>query len=183
MDSITRRKFSKMMSYILRHRPEEYGVALDEEGFAKINELLDSVRSRMEWRFLTESDLVELAASGDNQRFEVKNGGIRATYGHTLENAPKYEAVEPPPLLYHGTAQDLAERVREHGLLPRDRCYVHLSADAATAAEVGRRHDEEPVILKIDAARATTDGVEFYHPIGPIYLARQIPVEYIEFPE
>ena len=42
------------------------------------------------------------------------------------------------------------------------RQYVHLSVDTETAMQVGKRHDSEPVILKINAAEAFESGIKFY---------------------
>ena len=35
-------KLSKEISYALRHKPEEYNLSLDEEGYVFINDLLNS---------------------------------------------------------------------------------------------------------------------------------------------
>lgn len=31
---------SKLLSYILRHKPEEYGIVLDENGYTSVDELI-----------------------------------------------------------------------------------------------------------------------------------------------
>lgn len=59
------------------------------------------------------------------------------------------------------------------------RQYVHLSLNKNLAYEVGRRKDKEPVILKIDAEKAFTDGVKFYF-ADNIWLAEFVPVKFIE---
>lgn len=43
-------KTSKFISLILRHKPEEIGITLDEHGWANVNELIRGVN--IDWREL-----------------------------------------------------------------------------------------------------------------------------------
>ena len=63
-----------------------------------------------------------------------------------------------------------------------ERQYVHLSPDAETAIRVGTRHDESPVILTVRAADAHAAGITFYQADETVYLAKHIPVEFLQFP-
>ena len=47
------------------------------------------------------------------------------------------------------------------------------------ATEVGRRPDEKPVILRIDARTAYNDGSKFYFGNDKVWLADSIPSRYI----
>lgn len=40
MNESERRKISKFLSLILRHKPEEIGITLDQNGWASINEII-----------------------------------------------------------------------------------------------------------------------------------------------
>ncbi|AKA69307.1 RNA 2'-phosphotransferase [Clostridium scatologenes] len=60
-------------------------------------------------------------------------------------------------------------------LLPKGRQYVHLSNDIETALQVGKRHDDKPVILEIDAKKAWDEGVKFYLGNDKVWLADNIP--------
>ena len=68
----------------------------------------------------------------------------------------------------------------EHGLQPRQRQYVHLSADIDTARQVGQRRDNQPVILRVQAEQAAREGILFYHGNDNIWLADVVPARYIE---
>ncbi|MNW68017.1 RNA 2'-phosphotransferase [compost metagenome] len=68
----------------------------------------------------------------------------------------------------------------EHGLQPRQRQYVHLSAEIDTARQVGQRRDDQPVILRVKAGQAAREGIPFYHGNESIWLADVIPSRYIE---
>ena len=49
-------KLSKTISHALRHKPEEYGLTLDSEGWVPIQELLHALGQRVErWKNLQES--------------------------------------------------------------------------------------------------------------------------------
>jgi putative RNA 2'-phosphotransferase len=89
------------------------------------------------------------------------------------------EPIVPPAILYHGTTHKAAQIILKDGLKPMKRQYVHLSVDTDTAVQVGKRRDSEPAILKIDAAKAHSDGVKFYKGNDKVVLADYIPPEYI----
>ena len=60
------------------------------------------------------------------------------------------------------------------GLKPRGRAMVHLSASAAEALAIGRRHDPLARVVVIDAEAAHSSGIRFYLS-GPVYLVAGIP--------
>lgn len=182
MDSISERQLSKLMSYILRHNPGEFDLELDSEGFVSLEDFISAIRKRRQWRDSGETEIRQVINGSGRQRFEIKDGMIRATYGHTVENAPVYPVIEPPEILFHGTARALVAQLREEGLRPMDRQYVHLSPTEDIAREVGSRHDDEPAILRVNASLAASNGIKFHRPIDEIILVREIPARYIEFP-
>ena len=67
----------------------------------------------------------------------------------------------------------------QQGLLPQGRQYVHLSQDTETAYCVGRRRDEKPCIMEINARKAWEDGLKFYYGNEKVWLADKIPSQYI----
>lgn len=86
----------------------------------------------------------------------------------------------PPDILYHGTARRFMSSIMENGLLSQNRQYVHLSQDIETAENVGKRHDDKPCILKIEAKRAWNEGIKFYLGNEKVWLADAIPGTYIK---
>lgn len=127
--------------------------------------------------------------SGDGKRrFEIEGGRIRARYGHSLARPIRYEPCTPPKVLNHGPPLDALEAIRREGLKPMERQYVHLSPDPETAigstglttSRVGARHAEHPVVLTVRAAEAHAAGIEFYQTDEAVYLAKQIPPEFVE---
>lgn len=70
---------------------------------------------------------------------------IRANQGHSINVDVELEEVEPPEILWHGTGEKYVESIRETGLIPKSRLYVHLSDKYTTAVQVGKRHGNPKV--------------------------------------
>ena len=172
------RKLSKFLSLLLRHRPARFPVPLDDEGYAALDEIMHILNGLPNFRWATRSDVEAVVESPGRRRFEITGDRIRALYGHTAFR-PTYEPVEPPDVLYHGTAPETREAIKREGLRPMQRQYVHLAATRETAHSIALRHTHEPVILSIDASRAHADGMAFYHPTEEIYLCAHVPATYI----
>lgn len=171
---------SKALSKALRHRPERLGITLAPDGSVALAELVDALNRRGGWpRTLTEADVMQVVEHGTKQRFAVEGGRIRARYGHSIPLAIAYEPAEPPAILYHGTSEASVSSIMDEGLLPMGRQVVHLSADVATARQVGRRHGGRTVILQVDAARAARDGIRFYLGNDSTWLADALPARYL----
>ena len=175
---------SKAMSKALRHQPERLGITLAPDGSVALTELIDALNRRGGWpRALTEADILQVVEHGTKQRFAVEDGRIRARYGHSVPLAITYEQAEPPAVLFHGTSEANVQPIMDVGLLPMGRQVVHLSADVATAQQVGRRHGGKTVIFRVDAARAAQDGIAFYRGNDDTWLADAIPAIYLSLSE
>jgi putative RNA 2'-phosphotransferase len=169
-------RISRFLSYLLRHRPQEYPIAFDRHGFAPWGEVVDTVRER--FREVTEEQMCAVVIGSDKQRFELKDGKVRATYGHSFPVDLGLEPVEPPRQLYFGTARDLAQSILRKGLKPRDRYYVHLSPSVSEAIAVGKRRDPAPAIIVVDAPAAHAEGVRFFAS-GPLFLAEHVSSKFL----
>lgn len=180
------RRLSRFLSLLLRHRPDRFPIDLDEQGYADLDEIMFILRRLPNFRWVAYSDIDAVLEFPGRQRFEILNreeaggGGarIRALYGHTAIR-PKYESVTPPDVLYHGTVPENLDAIERDGIQPMERQYVHLTTNPTTARSVARRHTQNPVILKIDAAAAHAAGQRFYHPTAEIYLTEAVPPAYV----
>lgn len=172
-------ELSKEISYALRHAPLEYGLEVDDEGWVPIEQLLDASHKEKRWKNICGADLSKMIEQSEKKRHEIKEGNIRALYGHSLPMKILKEEKIPPNILYHGTARESVKSILENGLLPRSRQYVHLSQDLETAKKVGKRHDVKPIILTIDAKTACSEGVKFYVGNEKVWLADEILPKYI----
>ncbi|MDR5683115.1 MAG: RNA 2'-phosphotransferase [Armatimonadota bacterium] len=172
-------RLSRLLSLILRHRPETVGLALDRHGWVPLDALLEAVRTQRGWETVTAADLEAVLALPGRRRFELREGRVRARYGHSVDVEPPSEPVRPPEWLYHGTTRDRLAAVLKEGLRPQGRRFVHLSLTPAQALEAARRHGTEPVVLTIHARRAHDAGVRFYAGSPEVYLAEAVPPEFV----
>lgn len=177
---VTSERLSRFLSYLLRHRPREFPLRFDPQGFVAWDELIESVQAR--FPEVTEEDVRQVVEGSGKKRFERRETKVRATYGHSFPVDLGLETVEPPANLYHGTARDLAQTILRDGLKPRGRQYVHLSPSIEDALAVGRRRDPSPAILVVRSKEAHAGGIQFYR-TGPLYLAKEIPVKYLSLLE
>lgn len=175
-------RLSKLLSLILRHKPSDFGIELENGGWVNIEELIAAIIKKDDyWLDLREEDIKLILEKFDKERFELNGEKIRAIYGHTIPVKIERDAKEPPSVLYHGTARKLIKSIRIKGLLPQVRQYVHLSIDIDTAMQVGLRKDIKPVILKIRSLEAWNDGVMFYQGNEKVWLVESMECKYIDF--
>lgn len=174
-----REELSKAVSYALRHRPWEFELELDPDGWVRVDQLVDGLRSDPRFADLTRSDLEELVATAPRRRHELIEGRIRAVYGHSAPVVAAPRPVTELGTLYHGTSRRTVTSILREGLRPRGRRFVHLSSTIEIALQVGRRKDPEPVLLEVDAARALEAGIEFYRASDEIVLVAAVPPEFV----
>lgn len=172
-------QLSIFISCVLRHRPQEAGIRLDEHGWADVTELLAGINAT--GRAIDREVLEEIVRTDKKQRYSFSEDGtrIRANQGHSVPVDVELAEQEPPEYLYHGTADRFLESIREQGLLPMSRLYVHLLADAETAFTVGRRHGR-PVVLQVHSGDMYRDGVSFYQSQNGVWLTKKVDAGYFE---
>ncbi len=154
-------KTSKFISLILRHKPETINIKLDDNGCANVEDLLEKMSKK--GHHLQFDDLVYIVKNNNKKRFIFNEDQtkIRANQGHSIPVELNLESIEPPPILYHGTATRFIESIQEKGLIKGNRQHVHLSADLDTASQVGKRHGKL-VILQVKATEMHQQGHSFF---------------------
>ncbi len=171
-------KRSKFLSLVLRHKPEEIGIQLDAEGWASVPDLLARLETTRHAMTLT--DLKRIVAQNDKKRFTLSadKSRIRAAQGHSIEVALGLAPVTPPETLYHGTATRFVDAIRKEGLTRQSRQHVHLSADEATATQVGRRHGK-PHVFIVHAGQMHRDGHAFHQAENGVWLTGNVAAKYL----
>jgi putative RNA 2'-phosphotransferase len=182
MNTTTRyKRLSKFLSLVLRHKPEQIGLALDEQGWVDFAVLLQA----LEQTDLNTSreELLAMIAANDKQRFsyDPRADRIRAAQGHSVEVSLGYSPLEPPAKLYHGTVDRFLGSIRSQGLIPGSRHHVHLSSDVDTATRVGGRRGTA-VILTINSGAMHREGINFFKSDNGVSLCDHVPPRYIDFP-
>jgi putative RNA 2'-phosphotransferase len=173
---------SRFLSKVLRHAPESVGLRLDEAGWVDVDELLAAAQRA--GQALDRPMLERVVAENDKKRFALSADGlrIRASQGHSVAVELGLEPVVPPDVLYHGTADRNLDSIRGSGLIPGQRTHVHLSADEATAVNVGRRHGR-PVVLRVQAGEMHRAGHAFFRSDNGVWLTAAVPLAHIRFPD
>ncbi|HBN76869.1 MAG TPA: RNA 2'-phosphotransferase [Planctomycetaceae bacterium] len=175
-------RLSQKISHALRHEPWLYELELDDEGWVAAEQLLESLRLENEsWNAIVEDDIAEMIRTSSKRRHEIRDGRIRAIYGHSIPNKLKRIAATPPEVLFHGTSPLVVGVIETKGLSPMSRQNVHLSIDEATALEVGTRKSKEPVLLRVRSLEAFENGIAFYEGNEKVWLADEVPPQFIEF--
>ncbi len=165
---------------VLRHNPSAAGIAVDEHGWANVDELIEGVRQVKEPAF-DRAVLEDIVATDNKQRYSFSKDGrlIRANQGHSIPVDVELPVVEPPEYLLHGTGEKYTESIDRTGLQRRSRLYVHLSADMETARAVGIRHGK-PVIYRVSSGEMARRGYTFYRSVNGVWLVKEVPLEYLQ---
>lgn len=175
-------KISKFLSLVLRHKPETIGLTLDENGWAKVEELIDKMNR---YNFKITRDIINnVVATNNKQRFSFNkdNTKIRANQGHSIQVELDLKEIIPPEYLYHGTGEKAVTSILNTGLQKRVRHHVHLSGDIPTAINVGSRHGK-PKVFIVAAQQMKEDGYKFYISENNVWLTDNVPVQYLKLIE
>ncbi|MGM0405037.1 MAG: RNA 2'-phosphotransferase [Thermoplasmatota archaeon] len=170
----------KTTAGILRHFPDKYGLDMDNRGWVDVEHYVKSLRNRQKrFHWLREYHIRALAATDPKGRYQIENEHIRATYGHSIDIDLDLPSEDLPDTLFIPTTSKEADLLLEGGIKPSDRTYVHLSGTYESAVEAGSVRTDEPVILKVDAKKALDDGETIMKAGKEVYIAKEIPPEYL----
>ncbi len=169
-------RFSRWMSYVLRHNPARYGLQPDRHGYVDLEEFFLIATRR--YPGVTPDRLRGLIEAGGAGRFEIAGNRLRARYGHSIPVEPAGSPIEPPEWLYHGADAVLASKILADGLMPQDRRMIHLSETVDDAFAVAKRKTEQPVVLRIQAREAHQAGLHFFQE-SKVYLVSEIPAQFL----
>lgn len=168
---------SKFVSLILRHKPEVIGIHLDEHGWADVEELIAGISKTREFN---RTILEEIVRTDNKQRFTFNEDKtkIRANQGHSIPVDVELPEKVPPDRLWHGTGEKYVSSIDQQGLISKNRLYVHLSTDTATATKVGSRHGK-PALYIVKTKEMYDDGYKFFLSKNGVWLTKEVPVKYL----
>ena len=178
MNESRKKRISKRMSLVLRHRPDSIGLVLEDGGWLNVDTLIEAFKKH--GLPVDRSMIAEVVSTNDKQRFEFDEAAerIRARQGHSLDVALGYKPQVPPAVLLHGTAESNVASIMANGIHKAKRHAVHLSTNAATMRAVGGRHGK-PVLVEIDAEAMHAAGFQFYLTANDVWLTDAVPPEYL----
>ena len=165
------------MAFALRHDPAHFDLELDDEGWTGFEDLVFAIRfERYDWDFIDET-LVKATIAGMD-RFEIRDGKIRAVYGHSVELARPPAVAAPPAVLFHGTASGNLPSILRQGILRMRRRFAHFSTDYDW---VVRFLSDKPTwtILAIDTPRAQKAGISFRKANDHVWLADSMDPQFL----
>ena len=167
-------KFAKFLSYVLGRKPDEFGLLPDDQGYVKIKDLIKAFNEEEGWRHIRMAHINELMVTLPNSPVEIKDNLIRAA---DRENVPKLTTCKNPPKLLYGCVRTKAYPfVFQRGFSPSASEYVILSANQDMALRMGRRIDQNPVLLTVQVQNCLDNGMMFYE-FGSLYLTGFVPVD------
>jgi len=171
-------KGSKRLSYVLRHKPDAVGIALDASGWVPVDRLLAALQEHGDT--VSRADLQHVVETNSKKRFEFDPSGtsIRASQGHSVDVELGYEPSAPPDVLFHATPEQSLASILATGLDKRARHHVHMSTNRETTIEAARRRGK-PVLLAIDSAKMHADGCRFYKSPNAVWLTEHVPPPYL----
>ena len=170
----------RIMAGVLRHFPEKLGVMIDGHGWIDISEFVEAIGiSRSGFHWIRNHHVEAIALSDPKGRYQIDGGMVRATYGHTIDvNLDDLSPADVDEFFYPVTEEEI-DIILEGGLNPIDRKKVHLSGSIEKAIEAGRVRTEEPLILRIDGAKALKDGTKIYRAGKDVYITDRIDAKYL----
>jgi putative RNA 2'-phosphotransferase len=169
---------AKILTYVLCHRPDEFGLVLDPEGFVAVKQLLQALNAEPGWAHVRRHHLEQVAGLLYPPRFEVAANRIRG-----LVPAPanlRRPGENPPTLLYAAIPPKAHERVFEAGLKTPPGQELLLAASPEEALKLGRRRSPEPILVTVQAERAARNGVTFQGYGEGLYLTLDVPREFLQ---
>jgi len=173
-----RERLSRMLSGILRHFPQEYGVEVDERGWARIDDIVSSLRRLRGYSWIQRWHVEAIALFDPKGRFELSGDRIRARYGHSIRVTVEPLGYDAPRTLYHGTSATRVESIMEKGIVRMKRLKVHLTSELDQAFEVGSRHGS-PAAIIVDTECLRERGIRVERASRTVYTVDYVPPECI----
>lgn len=172
------KSLSKFLSLVLRHEPGVIGIALDQNGWVSVDELLHALATH--GKPLARADLESIVATSDKHRFALNpdRSMIRANQGHSVQVDLALQPTTPPDVLFHGTVERFLPSIRTRGLVKGKRHHVHLSATRELAIVVGK-HRGEPYVLEVDTRGMVAAGLVFYRSENGVWLTDHVPARFL----
>jgi putative RNA 2'-phosphotransferase len=168
------------MAYMLGHRPDEFGLIPDSEGFVPIKEMLQAMHEEAGWSYVRQGHINEVLLGAERSLFQPQDTRIRAV-DRRWRLALDQPAEAIPRILFTPVRRRAHLHVIQKGLRSLQNRPIVLSPERETATRLGKRRDQRPIVLEVLAGAAGDSGPAFYG-FGDLYLATEIPPRFIAGP-
>jgi putative RNA 2'-phosphotransferase len=172
---------ARMLTFILGHRPDEFGLVLSDDGFVPIKPLLVALAAEPGWGFVRRHHLDQVVGLITPPAFEMVGERIRSLIpGPPALRRPPGQT--PPALLYLAIPPKAHPRVWEEGLRPPLERELVLAATPELALKLGRRRAPEPIMVTVQAQAAARRGISLTGYGEGLYLAPALPRDLLQLP-
>jgi putative RNA 2'-phosphotransferase len=163
----------KLMTYVLGHQPDEFGLGPDQEGFFRVKDVIKAICEEPGWGYVRRSHINEVLITWRDHPFVMQDNRIRVE--NARDSVRPVSGIVPPKLLYHCVRRKGYPVVCREGILPTAHHRIFLAATQELALRMGKRRDPKPVLLTVLAEKASEGGVPFYRQGSLLYWADHIP--------
>lgn len=166
------KQLAKLISYMLGHKPAEFGLVPDRDGFVKTKDFLKAVCEEDGLGYIRWSHIHEILITLSDPPIEIKDNFIRATH---RDNLPGHSPAQTlPKLLYTCVRRKAYPFVLDKGIFPMGFDRVILSSMPEMAERMGKRKDRLPILLTVQTRKSLEKGTLFYEAGDTLFLAESI---------
>jgi putative RNA 2'-phosphotransferase len=169
---------SRLLSYILGRRPDEYGIVPDIDGFVSFKELLQAMHEEPDLRYVRKAHINEILMGKDRERFFYDDRRIGMKERNWTMDLVGADRVIVPKILYTPVRRKAHPVVMEKGLKTAPGRYLVLSAEKDMARRIGKRRDPAPVVIEVMAEAAQREDTAFF-PFGDLFLSPRVPAKFL----
>lgn len=152
-------KLSKFLSYVLGRRPDEFGLVPDGQGYVNLKLLLQALHEEPGWRHIRNVHLNEVVMTLPVPTIQIEGNRIRAVDRAQLPQPAPLDLL--PKLLYFAVRKRAYPIVIEKGITATNTPHLILSSEKAMAIRIGRRWDNEPILLTIHVGDSIKHGAVY----------------------
>ncbi len=169
------KKLAKFIEYMLAHRPDEFGLVPDADGFVKLKQFLKTITEEPGWRHVRQAHINEILLTLPDPPIEITENQIRAKHRAATVNADSTR--KPPKLLYACVRAKAHAFVLEHGLQPGSHPKVILAVDKKMALRIGKRFDRNPLLITVHVQKALAKGITLQPAGQTLFVAEALPAD------
>ena len=170
---------AKMLAYMLGHRADEFGLVLEEGGWAPLKQLLLALHEEPGFGRVRREDLERLAGFLSPPCLEVAGERVRSL-DPRLPNCGGTRTDRLPSSLYLAIPSKIHALVWEQGLKPPPGRELILARRPEMALRLGKRRANHPVPVTVQTQPAIRKGIVFQAYGEELFLASAaIPREFL----
>lgn len=176
-------KLARFIHYILGLNPDEFGLVPDEKGYVKIKELIKVLHEEPGWRHIRKSHINEIRLTLTDPLFHIHDSMIRAADQDRLPEKMAAGNKDLPKLLFTAIRSRAWPHVAAHGLKPSGGMpYILLFKEKTMAERIGRRTDQNPILVSVNSSLAQKKDVDFFVFGNHLFLSTDLPKTCISGP-